>query len=205
MESLNITDNPKQSVRISESVLKKCFKNRDCTRIDNKSARQSAVIVLLVREESEWSVLLTQRSDKVQYHRNEVSFPGGMQELNDANLLATALREFKEETGVNPATIDVLGTLDAVDTTTGFIITPFVATIDHIPLMTLNKAEIEAYFLVPLTYLIQTNPTQTIIQYRGKSLEIDFYPWNNCRIWGATYRILRQLTWIVMSSNRMLD
>ena len=69
-------------------------------------------------------MLFTQRTLLVRDHRGQIAFPGGVRDPEDAHLLATALRETEEEIGLAPEAVEVLGTLPAVATITGYHITP---------------------------------------------------------------------------------
>ena len=87
----------------------------------------SAVLVPFYREEGEYHILLTRRSNTVAYHKGQISFHGGAWESDDDSLLHTALRESWEEIGLEAGAVQVLGELDDVATvTSNFIISPFV-------------------------------------------------------------------------------
>ena len=107
------------------------------------SFRCAAVLVPLLEKAGEWHVLVTQRTNEVQHHRGQISFPGGACDTDDASLQATALRETYEEIGVPPAAVEVLGLLDDMWTSSRFAITPVVGVIPYPFAFRLNPAEVE--------------------------------------------------------------
>ena len=81
--------------------------------------------MLVYPKEGELHLLLNKRSESVEDHKGEVSFPGGRMDEGDGSLLDTALREAHEEVGVRPEDVRVLRRLEDVDTSTGYLVTPF--------------------------------------------------------------------------------
>ena len=86
----------------------------------------AAVLLLLYEKEGEPHIVLTRRTDYVEHHKGETSFPGGAFDAEDADLMTTALRETEEEIGVRPQDVEVLGRLDDIVTITDFLVSPFV-------------------------------------------------------------------------------
>ena len=84
-------------------------------------------------QRGEVTVLLTRRSDHLTDHPGQISFPGGRAEPEDADAIATALREAEEEIGLHARHVDVLGSLPHYTTGSGFVVTPVVALIDTVP------------------------------------------------------------------------
>ena len=98
---------------------------------ERPATRRAAVLVpLFVRDGLLW-VLFTRRTETVEHHRGQISFPGGAAEPGDESLLATALRETEEELGIASGDIRVLGSLSPIETVTDFYVAPFVAAIPH--------------------------------------------------------------------------
>jgi len=85
--------------------------------IEREDTSASVLVPLVLRDEL--TVLLTQRTDHLNDHPGQISFPGGRAEPNDADPVATALREAHEEIGLEPFEVEVLGSLPTYTTSTG--------------------------------------------------------------------------------------
>lgn len=156
---------------------------------------RAAVLVPLFYWDGKYHLLFTQRSNKVTYHKGQVSFPGGVHTKDDPSLLGTALRESYEEIGLKVEDVEILGELD--DTVTlfsGFAISSFVAFIPYPYLFRVNQEEIDELFDIPLSVLSDKNNFR--IEYQvvsGRVLPTYFYEYRGRVIWGATARITNQL------------
>jgi 8-oxo-dGTP pyrophosphatase MutT (NUDIX family) len=154
----------------------------------------AAVLVPLLFREGEWHVLVTQRSQTVEHHRGQISFPGGACDPEDANLLATALRETFEEIGVPPGAVEVLGALDDFATVTSFNVTPYVGVISRPFAFRLNRHEVEAVIEVPLSFLRDAAHLRVEQwEYEGSAFDVLFWDYGPYTIWGATARIIKGL------------
>ncbi len=125
--------------------------------VPNGSYRRAAVLVPLLLIENEWHLLFTRRTEEVQYHKGQVSFPGGAAEPGDRSIEWTALREACEEIGVRPRYVRVLGRLEPVTTISQYLVTPVVGRVKW-PLAT-NPApnEVSRIFTIPLTWLAESS------------------------------------------------
>jgi 8-oxo-dGTP pyrophosphatase MutT (NUDIX family) len=125
--------------------------------VSNGSYRRAAVLVPLLLIENEWHLLFTRRTEEVQYHKGQVSFPGGAAEPGDRSIEWTALREACEEIGVRPRYVRVLGRLEPVTTISQYLVTPVVGRVKW-PLAT-NPApnEVSRIFTIPLTWLAESS------------------------------------------------
>ena len=113
-----------QALRHSLSVRQK-------SSVADDGLRPAAVLILLYDKSGEPHVLLNKRSQLVEHHKGEISFPGGGRDPEDADFLATALRETHEEMGVEPGDVSVIGELDDVVTRTDFCVRVYVGTIPY--------------------------------------------------------------------------
>jgi len=156
--------------------------------------RSAAVLVPLVRHDQGIEVLFTQRTDHLQHHPGQVSFPGGRHEPQDQNPVDTALRETEEEIGLGPSYIEPLGLLDDYETVTGFLITPVVSFVTPGFALKLDEFEVAEAFEVPLAYLLDPQ-NQHIGQRRYNGSDRRFYKieYQQRRIWGATAGMLMNL------------
>jgi len=146
----------------------------------------SVMVVLYVHNEKVF-VLMTLRSKKLKIHPGEMSFPGGRYEKMDGDLLSTALRETKEEIGLDLHDVLINATLPIVTTLTGYKITPYVATLQTRPIVGELSDEVENIFEIPLLELLSTKQRNT----SGKSGESKYVYWHNTNcIWGASAKIL---------------
>jgi 8-oxo-dGTP pyrophosphatase MutT (NUDIX family) len=160
----------------------------------------AAVLLPLLYKEGQWHVLFTRRTQNVEHHKGQISFPGGASEPTDENLAATALRETYEEIGVPPSAIGILGALDDFPTITDFLVTPFVGILSYPLSYHLNPNEVEAVLEVPLSFFV--DPAGLRVEpreYRGQVFDVLFWDHGPHTIWGATARILKGfldlLTW----------
>ena len=110
--------------------------------------------MLVYRKEGELHLLLNKRSDTVEDHKGEVSFPGGRMDAGDESLLDTALREAHEEVGVNPEDVRVLRRLDDVNTSTGYLVTPYLGAISEGYPFVVNTVEVAELVEVPVAALV---------------------------------------------------
>jgi len=158
--------------------------------------RPAAVLVPVV-DATEAAVVFTKRTDDLPRHPGEISFPGGLRQDDDPDLLVTALRETEEELGLPRDEVDVLGSLEPLDTfTTGLTIVPFVGALEADPVFTANPAEIAQVFEVPLSRLMAVEEPKAWTR-DGGTLWGYVYEVDGHTIWGATARILHGLLELV--------
>jgi 8-oxo-dGTP pyrophosphatase MutT (NUDIX family) len=152
------------------------------------------LVPLFVPAEAEAAhVVLTRRRADLRRHAGEISFPGGRQDPEDANLTETALREAEEEIGLTREVVTLLGDLPAISTfATNYLIHPFVGMIPAGQRWRVSPREVDAVLELPLRDL-QESRTRTRLQRRGISFETDAYVVEDHLIWGATARIIEHL------------
>ena len=166
--------------------------------------RNAAVIVPIFFKDQEAHLLFTKRTDKVEHHKGQISFPGGMQDTNDNDLKETAMREIWEEMGIKAKDITMLGRTDNFLTNTNFMITPYVAHFPYPYPYIVNKDEISSILEVPLSYLL--NPVIFRIEEwkrNGVLWDVHFYDYYGENIWGVTGFLLSNFLSIVFGFSRM--
>jgi len=150
----------------------------------------SAVLVILFLKNSQAHVLMTKRSPHLKRHAGEISFPGGVVEKEDADLLHTALRETQEEIGIEVDPSLVIGCLDKVRTLTGFEITPFVTLLKFRPQYKICREEVCEVLEIPLAPLLATQ--QRDVGYKLSDAMVVYW-YRHHRIWGASAKIIKQI------------
>lgn len=158
----------------------------------------AAVLLPLVERPSGLQLLLTRRTDHLRHHAGQISLPGGKTEPEDADPVATALREVQEEIGLAHAHIEVLGRLPIYTTVTSFQVTPVVALVQPGFDLHLDPGEVAEVFEVPLQFLMTpAHHRRHVFVYDGGQRQFLSMPWSGQAgerddfIWGATAAILR--------------
>jgi len=123
--------------------------------LENETLTCAAVLMPLAWRDGEWHLLFTRRTNDVEHHKGQVSFPGGGCDAQDATPEQTALREAREEIGLEPEDVRLLGRLNEMVTITRYRVTPVVGVIPWPYDFRLSTVEVERVFSIPLTWLAQ--------------------------------------------------
>ena len=162
--------------------------------IDAPGARRAAVMTLLFHDLGADRVLLTKRTDTVEHHKGQISFPGGGVDADDVDLSATALRETWEEVGVDPDHVEIIGQLDEIVTISNFLVTPYVGVLHRTPYVWVpSDIEVAEVLEPPIAVLLEE--ATLVLEERfvdGAAHVAPAYHWNGHRIWGATARMLHE-------------
>ena len=182
-----------KTVQFKDGVKDILFERKPISTSHNESdfVQASVLLPLFVKDQEYW-VLLTKRTNKVRYHKGEVSFPGGVVDEVDDSLESTAKRETYEEIGVKREDIEILGRLDDTATMTfRYIIHPFVGVIPFPYEYIANEDEVDRIIEIPLSFFFNlSQPRLFTVDYYGKTVETPAYIYDGIAVWGATQRIL---------------
>jgi 8-oxo-dGTP pyrophosphatase MutT (NUDIX family) len=170
-------------------------------RIEPKGLPLAAVLVPLYERQGELNVVFTKRTDRVQHHRGEISFPGGAMDPGDNDLAATALRECEEEIGLHAEHIQMIGQLDDVVTVSSFHVSVYVGELrqSHSPYVWQpHEHEVAEVLEVPLRHLLDvSNLVEVPRQRDGELIIMEGFRFGDHIIWGATGRMLRNFLDVV--------
>jgi len=154
--------------------------------------RRAAVLVPLYVRDGALRVLFTRRTETVEHHRGQISFPGGVEEESDETAYATAVRETEEEIGIAPGDVKLLGALTPLTTVTDFFVEPFVGAIPYPHVLRPAEAEIAEVIEAPVAALLDPKALETRV-LAGREEPTLFYHYGTHVIWGATARMLKEL------------
>ncbi|WP_299684542.1 CoA pyrophosphatase [uncultured Tateyamaria sp.] len=168
--------------------------NPDVTLPEGRKLRPAAVLAPIMETTRGLELILTKRSSALKHHPGQIAFPGGKQDEGDASLEAAALREAREEIGLPPDRVKILGTFAPHETVTGFTVTPVIAHVTAPFDIRPEAGEVEDVFFVPLAHVL-TADHFVVESRRWRGARRSYYavPYGPYYIWGATARILR--TW----------
>ena len=159
--------------------------------IVDPSLAPAGVLVLLYEKDGEYCVLMNKRTNHVEHHKGEVSFPGGSQNEEDLTLLDTALRETREEMGILPEDVEVLGELDDTPTTSRFLISPYVGTIRASYEFEPNDMEVAEVLEVPISALMDQSAVRREVRLvENEPVTWPAYAHRGHLIFGATAKVL---------------
>jgi len=159
-----------------------------------RKLRPAGVLVAFHDRGNGLELLLTKRASHLKHHPGQIAFPGGKQDPDDADVIATALREAQEEVALTPSTVEILGTLPQHETVTGFIVTPVLGLVTTPFSPRPEPGEVDEAFFAPFSHV--TDPMQYRIEgrrWRGQRRLYYAVPFGPYYIWGATARMLRGL------------
>ena len=156
--------------------------------------RAASVLVPLVDRAEGFSILLTQRTAHLSRHAGQIAFPGGRVDEDDADEVATALRETEEEIGLSRSHIEPIGRLDRYITRTGFTVTPVVALVAPPFTLTVDPNEVDDAFEVPLDFILDpANRQKDSYDFQGVTRYFYVFRYGDRNIWGATAGMLVNL------------
>lgn len=153
--------------------------------------KPASVLVPVVTRAANPTVLFTRRTEALQDHAGQVSFPGGGREQADRSPVETALRETEEEIGLPRGQVEVVGFLDGYLTVSGYAVTPVVALVAPEFSLQPDPAEVAEVFEVPLSFLADPENRQVRERiFAGRNVGYYVFEYGEYLIWGATAGML---------------
>ncbi|MDQ6748446.1 MAG: CoA pyrophosphatase [Candidatus Dormibacteraeota bacterium] len=162
----------------------------------NPKRRAAGVLALFYLKAGRLHLLFFRRTEQVPTHKGQVAFPGGSREPGDPDLEETALREAREELGVNTDRVARLGALKPFDTfVSNFVVSPFCGwLVDPDPVFEAQPFEVEAILEIPVDQLrLQKNRHRGRVPGFNVPIPLPYYKIDNTIIWGATGGIVEEL------------
>ena len=189
-------EKPTQARQIGPSALSgRLLTPEEALAVESRGGTDAAVLLPLYGWPDEPGLIFTERRADLRRHAGEISFPGGRRDEGDADLIATALREAKEEIALDPAVVELAGALAPVSTfVTGYRVHPFVGLVPDPAALGLepNPTEVETVLTFSLLLLRENYEMRRLIR-RGIPIHTPTYEVEGRFIWGATARILGDL------------
>jgi 8-oxo-dGTP pyrophosphatase MutT (NUDIX family) len=161
--------------------------------IEVRASVQAAVLVPLHMKRGVLHAVFTRRHHELPRHAGEISFPGGRRDAEDADLMATALRETHEEVGLPADSVELIGALEPIPTiVTGYAIHPFVGIVPSNFRWKPSDREVAEVIDLPLPAVAAGYQRRRLVR-RGAAIRTDTYVVDQHMIWGATARIVSDL------------
>lgn len=152
----------------------------------------SAVVLPLCLHQQQWCFLITRRALHLRHHPGQLSFPGGRIEPGETPWQA-ALRELSEEVGVAPHHVKYWGQLPAINTSTGFIVQPYVVQLAADTQLHIQAGEVDSLLFVPIEQALASPNWRTESwQLRARTQQLHFLAIGSRLLWGASAQMLRQ-------------
>lgn len=158
------------------------------------SCLKAGVLILIYPRKDRLHLVFTRRTERVDFHQAQISFPGGQQE-EDESFTEAAVREAHEEVNISPGSIRILGELTPLYIPpSNYCVYPVVAFSDSRPDFQPSEHEVEEVIEVPVDHLLRPeNARREMWHYKGMDMEVPFYVFQGHKIWGATAMILSEL------------
>lgn len=151
----------------------------------------AAVLVPLTFFADEWHLLFTRRTETLNDHSGQVSFPGGQCDPEDETHETTALREAEEEIGLRRQDVELLGRVNEVVTVTHYEITPVVGVFRFPYSFLVSTIEVGRVFTMPLNWLATPRNFWEFQHPYANHPTIAYHPFDGELLWGATARIVQ--------------
>jgi 8-oxo-dGTP pyrophosphatase MutT (NUDIX family) len=176
---------------VAEKIIN-ALRERSPQTLGGNGYKPAAVLIPIQERQDGDYLVLTKRADHLRTHKGQIAFPGGRVDAADSDIVETALRESREEIGIDPSSVRILGRLDEFTAGYGLVVTPVIGVIPAACEFRIDPAETSAVASVPIVSLMRP-PNFTMNDYLspGGHPSYHFYV-NGWDIWGVTARIIVQ-------------
>ncbi len=179
---------------LTQAFIQKKLNRYQRQSIERSALTKSAVLIPIVKRGNGLNLLFTKRSETVEHHKGQISFPGGATDTIDISPVDTALRETFEEIGLERSAIAIIGIIDDLQTPSGFVVTPVVGFIEHLPPLHINAEEVAQVIFIPLEKFFDDSLRHSDVRERdGIKIEVFSYNVWEEPVWGATAFFVKQL------------
>lgn len=169
--------------------------------LKGKPLRDAAVLIGFVERPEGLQVILTKRAKHLRHHPGQISFPGGKFESEDLSLMNTAIRETREEVGIEDKYIRVFGQLPQLPTISHFNVTPFLAFISPGYQTHIDPNEVEYVFEVPASHILNPHKLYSSkFKLKQTSHRVFAIPYRQHFIWGMTAQIIESMQKHIISN-----
>lgn len=167
-------------------------------KLNPENKGRAAVLIPIFERDRELYFLLTLRTDKVETHKNQISFPGGVQDPRDNNLVQTALRESWEEIGLPADAVTILGEFDEYYSVTDLVVTPYAGWLGSVSRLVPNPDEVQEILRVPWSVFRNDDLLRIEMRRRfEREVKIYFYQFGEKEVWGLTAQIIRDFLQLI--------
>jgi 8-oxo-dGTP pyrophosphatase MutT (NUDIX family) len=199
IERLKIRLNqPLPGARVQDQMRARHTSGEDISFIHKGPPRQGGVALLLYQHQGSWFFPLMKRRQYPGIHSGQISLPGGKKEPGDRSLSETALRESREELGLELNSGQIVGSLSELYIIAShFNILPVVALMDDRPSIKPDKREVEYTITASIDQLLQHKVHRKELLVRGYSISAPYFDIENQVVWGATAMIINEFLTLV--------
>ncbi len=186
--------------RTAQSLMMPVIHESDLQYFNNElKLRPAAVMIILFPEDNKIKTVFIKRMPDPGPHSGQIAFPGGRKEITDIDLTDTAIREVREEIGVNISPEKIIGKLTPIEIpVSGFSVLPVISVLDNKPDFVLCEKEVGDIYVIDIIELFNNKDFRTV-PARGIQIETPCYLFNGTIIWGATAMVLSEFETLIFN------